>query len=452
MRKEALVKRTLLVVAALGALLVAAAVQAQVLPEKPKVEKLKNGLTVVTLPWDSPGMVAFYSMVRTGSRDETDRGHTGFAHLFEHMMFRGTERFPKQVYEAKIQEFGADNNAFTWYDLTCYTVVLPTEVLPELIEIEADRFKRLKYSEADFKTETGAVLGEYNLYSANPALEMTEKLHETAFTRHTYGHTVIGYKADVEAMPGYFNFSKPFHRRFYTPDNTYLIVVGDFDRAAVLAKIEAEYGKWRGKRKKTRAKKEPPQKNPRAVHVPWQGPTASKMTLAYKVPAFDLGRQTAAITVLAELLFGESSPLYRKLVVDEQQLIELSATHYRFRDPYLLHVDATLKEGTTFDEIQEEVTAAIAEIAGGEIARKRVEAVKSHARYAFQLGLETPKDVATALALLMSATGDPNGVDKYAQALSEVTVDDVVAVAKAFLADERRTVVTLATEQKGGAK
>jgi len=191
---------------------------------------------------------------------------------------------------------------------------------------------------------------------------------------------------------------------------------------------------------------------PRSVHVPWQGPTAAKMTLAYKVPAFGLDRETAAITVLGELVFGESSPLYRKLVVEEQKLISLGATHYRFRDPYLLHVDATLKEGTTFDEIQEEVSAAIAEIAGGEIAKERVEAVKSHARYAFQLGLETPKDVATALALLMSATGDPNAVDEYARALSEVTVDDVVAVAGMFLSEKRRNVVTMATEQKGGAK
>jgi zinc protease len=442
----------LLSIAVLAFVLAATAATAQVLPEPPQVEKLKNGLTVITLPWDSPGTVAYYSMVRTGSRDETDKGHTGFAHLFEHMMFRGTERFPKEVYEAKIQEFGADNNAFTWYDLTCYTVVLPTEVLPQLIEIEADRFQNLEYTEADFKTETGAVLGEYNLYAANPALEMEEKLHEIAFEKHTYGHTVIGYLADVKAMPGYYQYSKRFHRRFYTPDNTYIIVVGDFDRAAVLEKIEAEYGRWKGKRKKTRVKEEKPQREPRTVHVSWDGPTAAKMTLAYKVPAFGLDRKTAAITVLSELLFGESSPLYRKLVVDEQKLISLGAAHYKFRDPYLLHVDATLKEGTTFDEVQQAVTEAIAEVAAGQIAPERVAAVKSHARYAFQLGLETPKDVATAIALLLSTTGDSEAIDKYAQALSEVTVDDVVEVAKEVFSEERRSVVTMATAEKGGAK
>jgi len=433
-------------------LLAATAAAAQVLPEPPKVEKLKNGLTVITLPWDSPGMVAFYSMVRTGSRDETDKGHTGFAHLFEHMMFRGTERYPKDLYEAKIQEFGADNNAFTWYDLTCFTVVLPTEALPELIEIEADRFQNLDYSEEDFKTETGAVLGEYNLYAANPGLKMEEKLNEMAFEKHTYGHTVIGYLADVKKMPGYYKYSKQFHRRFYTPDNTYLIVVGDFDRAAVLEKIEAEYGSWKGKRKKTRAKLEKPQKKPRSVHVPWDGPTAAKMTIAYKIPAFGLDRRSAAITVLTELLFGESSPLYRELVVEQQKLISLGASHNEFRDPFLLQVDATLKDGTTFDEIQEAVTAAIAKVAGGEIAAGRVDAVKSHARYAFQLGLETPKDVAGAIAILLSATGDPNAVDKYAKALSEVTVDDVVAAARELLTEQRRSVVTMSSKQEGGAK
>ena len=428
-------------------------VQARILPQKPQVETLRNGLTVITVPWDSPGVVAYYSLVRTGSRDEVDRNHTGFAHLFEHMMFRGTKRFSKKKYEAKIQEFGADNNAFTWLDLTCYTVTVPREVLPEIIEIEADRFRNLKYSEADFKTETGAVLGEYNMNASNPALIMEEKLLETAFERHTSGHTTMGYIADVKAMPGYYRYSRKFHRRFYTPDNTTLIVVGDFDREALIKKIEVEYGSWNGKRRKTRAATERPQNGPRSVHVDWSGTTAPKMTIAYKIPAFAPGHDSAAIEVLAHLVFGESSPLYRKLVVEDRKVISMEASSGIFapltRDPFLFKVDITLREGTTFDEVRDEVTAAIEKVVNGKTPDSRIEAVKSHAKYYFELGLETPSDVAVALAMLISATGDPDSLEGFAEALSKVTPADVTDAAKKFLTEKRRTVVTLSTKEGG---
>ncbi|MCP4679160.1 MAG: insulinase family protein [Deltaproteobacteria bacterium] len=441
---------------ALGLWLFTAGAAAQVLPTKPEVTHLKNGLTVVMVPWDSPGMVAYYHLVRTGSRDETEKGHTGFAHLFEHVMFRGTDRFPKEVYEAKIQEFGADNNAFTWFNLTCYTVVVPNEVLPDLIEIEADRFQNLKFSEEHFKTETGAVLGEYNMNASNPGLLMEEKLLETAFKKHTYGHTTMGYLDDVKAMPKYYDYAKKFHRWYYTPDNVTVIVIGDFNAESTLKKIEAEYGNWKGKRRKTRAKKEPEQREARSVHVPWKGPTSPKMTLAYKIPVFSTtGSDSAALEVIAQLVFGESSPLYRKLVIEDQKVLGLRASHGIFSppspDPFLFQVDVTLKEGTTFDEIQEEVTRALIEVADGKIPAERIEAVKSHSRYEFLLGLETPKDVAAALAMLMSATGDPGSIDAFGKALAEVSPEDVVKAAKLYLTEKRRTVVTMASE-KGGAK
>ncbi len=448
-------KRLLLLSACLALCLASANVQALILPQKPQVETLGNGLTVVTVPWDSPGMVSYFSLVRTGSRDEVDRNHTGFAHLFEHMMFRGTRRMPKKKYEAKIQEFGADNNAFTWLDLTCFTITVPREVLPELIEIEADRFRKLHYSEADFKTETGAVLGEYNMNASNPALIMEEKLLETAFERHTYGHTTMGYIADVKAMPGYYRYSRRFHRRFYTPDNTTLIVVGDFDRDALIKKIEDQYGSWKGKRRKTRAKIERPQKAPRSVHVDWSGPTAPKMTIAYKIPAFAPGPNSAALEVLAHLVFGESSPLYRKLVVEDRKVISMEASHGIFapltRDPFLFKVDIMLREGTTFDEVRDAVTAAVEKVTNGKIPDNRIDAVKSHARYYFELGLETPSDVAVALAMLISATGDPDSLEGFARSLSEVTPADVTDAAEKFLTEKRRTVVTLSTKE-GGSK
>ena len=138
----------------------AAPAAAQVLPHPVTVDRLPNGLTVVTAPFDSPGIVAHYIVVRVGSRNEVESGRTGFAHLFEHMMFRGTERFPSQEYERLIQSLGADNNANTSSDRTCYTTVLPTAALPTLVDVEADRFQNLAYAVEGFQTEAHTTHGE----------------------------------------------------------------------------------------------------------------------------------------------------------------------------------------------------------------------------------------------------------------------------------------------------
>ncbi|MDD5062938.1 MAG: insulinase family protein, partial [Candidatus Marinimicrobia bacterium] len=132
-----------------------------IFPYKYNIEVLPNGLKVITIPMESNGIVAYYSITRTGSRDEWEPGHSGFAHLFEHMMFRGTEKYPGPLYDKIMTELGADANAYTTDDYTCYHLNFAATDLEKIIEMESDRFIDLKYNEQDFKTETGAVYGEY---------------------------------------------------------------------------------------------------------------------------------------------------------------------------------------------------------------------------------------------------------------------------------------------------
>lgn len=434
----------------------AAAQTGGVLPQAPRVEVLGNGLTVILVPWDSPGIVAYQTTVRVGSRDEVEEGHTGFAHLFEHMMFRGTAKYPKQVYEREIQLMGADNNAFTWFDLTNYYLLAPTAALPKLIDIEADRFQRLQYSEGDFRTETGAVLGEYNKNASSPGQIMEEALLETAFREHTYSHSTMGYLADIEKMPGYYEYSRKFFKRYYTPDNSFITVVGDFDAGEVLRLIKAAYGDWTGRRDEPPIPTEPAQREPRARHVDWSTPTAPRMSLAYRIPAFSLADPTSAtLDVIRELAFGPTSPLYQRLVIEEKKVLALSAPGGLYgpaaRDPFLLTVDVVLKPGTSFDEIEAAVTDALARVARGDAAG-RVDAVRSHLRYAFLTGLETPQDVALAFAMLLAATGDPKAIELYPERLAQVTPEDVRRVAAKWLVPEHRTIVTLAHQPAvGGA-
>src|SRR5688572_21603276 len=231
---------TLLCVATSGLF---AATPARVFPYAYTKHTLPNGLTAIVIPMESPGLVAYYSVVRTGSRDEVEAGKSGFAHFFEHMMFRGTEKYP--LYDEETTKMGAFRNASTWADQTAYYIVANTEYLEKIIDIESDRFQNLKYAEPDFRTEAGAILGEYQNGAREPSRWLNEKVREAAFKKHTYAHTVIGYEADVRAMPGAYEYSKSFYQRFYRPENVVLVIAGDFDAEKAKTLIRKYYGGWK---------------------------------------------------------------------------------------------------------------------------------------------------------------------------------------------------------------
>src|SRR6185503_9048455 len=167
-----------------------------------------NGLRAYAVHMDSPGLIAYYSVVRTGSRNEVEPGKSGFAHFFEHMMFRGTDKLSQEAYNAVIKQMGADSNAYTSDDMTVYHILAGKSALPQIVEIEADRFQNLKYSEPDFEKEARAVLGEYNKGASNPMQKLYETLYDTAFIAHTYKHTIIGFLKDIEEMSKQFAYSR----------------------------------------------------------------------------------------------------------------------------------------------------------------------------------------------------------------------------------------------------
>ena len=124
-----------------------------VFPYSVQKTTLENGLTVMSVAFDSPGITAYYTVVRTGSRNEVEKGLSGFAHFFEHMMFRGTEAFPADKYNDVLKSLGADSNAFTTKDYTCYHMTIPATALATAVRIESDRFQNLKYDEPSFQKE-----------------------------------------------------------------------------------------------------------------------------------------------------------------------------------------------------------------------------------------------------------------------------------------------------------
>jgi zinc protease len=411
-------------------------------------------LTLVTLPYDSPGTVSYFTLVRAGSRDEVEPGKSGYAHLFEHLMFRGSEKTSAAEYDRQMQALGADNNAFTTPDFTLYIPTVPKESLPDLVSIEADRFMHLSYAESAYKDETGAVLGEYNKNASNPFLAMVEALLSMAFTVHSYNHTTLGWKRDVEAMPAAYEYSRAFFRRYYTPDDCTLFAVGDVDRAALKELVQAAYGGWSGHRAVTAIKVEPEQTAPRSRAVTWKGPTLPRILEGFKIPAAGASMaDAAALAVVAALTFGQSSDLYQRLVVKEQKLVSLSSDpdDVENRDPGLLTVEAKLKPDTSFDEIVRAIDDALAKVGRGETPQPRLEATRSHLANELVLSLQTPQAIATALARWMAVTGDVHALEAYKKALAAVSPEDVARVAKTYLVPARRNLVTLTGPGPTGA-
>ena len=215
-----------------------------ILPYPTETRTLENGLKIIVMRMPSDGLIAYWSIVRTGSRDEFEVGRSGFAHFFEHMMFRGTELYPADRYQRIMTELGSDANAYTTDDLTAYHVSMTTADLEQVMILESDRFQNLAYSEPAFQTEAGAVYGEYRKSRTDPFFALYEKMMGTAFTTHTYGHTTLGFEEDIAAMPTLYEYSREFFGRYYRPDNVVLFVAGDVEPATVLALAQKYYGGW----------------------------------------------------------------------------------------------------------------------------------------------------------------------------------------------------------------
>src|ERR1039458_433611 len=179
------------------------------------LEALPTRPRLITIPTDYPNIVALSIVVGAGSRNEVEPGKSGFAHLFEHLMFRGTPEFSAEQYQSELQNAGAASNAFTSDDLTAFHTTFSKEDLPRILSMEADRFAHLSVPPATFKTETLAVLGEYNKNSTSPTQKLFETLRATAFRVHPYQHTTMGFLKDIEAFPDEYDYSRQFFDRYY---------------------------------------------------------------------------------------------------------------------------------------------------------------------------------------------------------------------------------------------
>ncbi|HKW26609.1 MAG TPA: pitrilysin family protein [Terriglobales bacterium] len=430
---------------------------------------LPNGLSIVVIPTpEFRGMVTYATAVFAGSRNETQAGKTGLAHLFEHIMFLHQYQGQPGGYEQAMRRMGAFNNAFTDYDLTFYhpttftsNLVGPVQGLegpgPGLIQLEASRFENLKLDRKTFQVEAGAVLGEYRRIYSDPGEKMIEEMSPVAFPRHPYGHTVIGYEKDVENMPHAWDAAWEFYGNYYKPNNVALVVVGDVEPKAIFAEVEKHYSDWKPSHPPQIPSEQLPQ-GPKDVHVNWDADVSPRLVVGYHTPAMRPGDKETAITmVLPELLVSRSAPLFQKLRYQKQTVTSFSildgAELLQSTDPHLLLLDSELmldrfrKEGQPYvTQVQNDVIAgvdALQHFSSQPGSAHVLKVVKSKVRNDFLAELDSTYDIAQTFAWYYRFNRDPNAIDALMQAIDSLAPRDIDAYAQKYFTRQGRIVTTL---------
>jgi zinc protease len=429
--------------AALTASFLPGAVQgSKVFPYSYKQVQLPNGFRAYLIPTHAAGQISYVTVVRTGAREEWEPGKSGYAHFFEHIMFKGTAKYPD--YDLVTTKIGAFRNASTSIDVTQYYLQAAGESLEQIVDLESDRFMNLRYTEPVFRTEAGAILGEFNQGRANPALYLAEKLMDTAFVAHTYKHLTIGFEKDVRSMPEGYQYSISFHDRYYRPENCVLLLAGDFDPAQAEQWISKYYSPWKRGYVAPRIKPEPPQTAPREAVAEFPGRTLPIVAVGYKGPAWSAtDRLAVACEVLGLVAFGPNSEIYRRLVIQEQKVQSLSAGFNLTRDPNLLGITTMVANPQDVPLVRNEIAKTVEKLRNEPCDPKALADTKSAMKYSFLMRLETPQGINFALRNFVVFTGGIEAVEDYFKTLESITADDLKAAASRYLVENGRTTVTL---------
>ncbi|MDT7687613.1 MAG: zinc protease [Acidobacteriota bacterium] len=411
------------------------------------IDDLPNGLRLVTVPTDYPNLVSLYVVVSVGSRNEIEAGKSGFAHFFEHMMFRGSENYTPEQREEIFKRAGAETNAYTSDDRTVYHATFSKEDLDEIMKVEADRFQHLKYSPDQFKTESKAVKGEYDKNSANPFSKMHEVLRETAFNKHTYSHTTMGYLKDIEDMPNQYDYSKQFFQRFYRPEYATVLIVGDITRERALDLTKRYWGTWQRGNYKADIPDEPAQKEARTAHIPWDAPTLPHLAIAFHAPKYsDTNKEMAALDLFQQVAFGENSDIYQQLVLKEQKVDVLEADFEHKADPELFTVFARIKDPAQVTYVRDAILKTLERYKTELIDQAKLDATRSRTRYGFAMQMNSNDHIADALAPYIALERTPETLNRLFDTFQRVTPEDIRDTVRKYFREESRTVVTLATK------
>ncbi|MBW3670961.1 MAG: insulinase family protein [Acidobacteria bacterium] len=447
-----------LILLLITALAVPIASAADVFPYEIHKRTLDNGLDVLVIPTpEFKNVVNWNTLILAGSRNEIEKGRSGLAHLFEHIAFRHKFEDPANSYDTRIEAIGAFDNAWTWFDVTYYHPVTFASNISDLAAVQAERFVDLDFTERIYRTEAGAVLGEYRRNASNPGLRMSEVLSDLIYgIEHGYGHTTMGYLEDVEDMPNSYKAGKAFYEQYYRPNNAVVIVSGDVAPEQVFQLAEQYYGSWQPRQVPDLPSPRPVE-GPKRGHVPWDSDVPPRMTVAYVVPAYEPGTETAAvISIMRELLGGQTAPLFQKLRYEKKSATSFfvgGASAMGF-DPRPLEANVRLDKSmfddrgkALLDETEADVIAgfeAMKNFSQRADAAETLEALKSKFRYDMLSGLDSAHDIAETLALFYRFNRNPDVINQIVESVQQLRPTDIDEFARRHFVPSNRAVVTMA--------
>ncbi len=410
-----------------------------------------NGLSVLVWPTPVAPVVGFGVVYRVGSRFEVP-GHTGATHILEHLMFKGSHRFNRDLgteVSRQLHRVGASFNATTWLDRTNYYEVLSSEHLPLAVDIESDRMRGALIRDQDLASERTVVLNELDMGDNEPFELLMKGSFAHAFLEHPYHHPTIGWRGDVETVTA--DVLRRFYDTYYHPDNATVVLAGDVTEEVALAEVTRGFGHLPpapGPFPATHIR-ESEQRGTRRFEVRRAGELGNLM-LTWHTPD-GLHPDMPSLSVLSHILAeGVTSRLYRRLV-DTNRCLGVQAWSLELHDPGVLQVAASLAPGVDHEEVEAAIREEVSGLgavapADGEVAR-----AKAQIRTDLAFNRESPAQIMSALTEAV-AMGDWRRFPRELEAVSEVGAEDVTRVAAEHLIDQRLTVGWFVPEMAAGGQ
>jgi zinc protease len=403
---------------------------------------LPNGLTILTHEDHSAPLINLQLWYHVGSKDERP-GRTGFAHLFEHLMFKGSANVKPEEHDKIISSAGGRSNAYTTDDVTVYFQTFPANYLEKVIWLEADRMTTLDVSEENFVAEREVVKEERLTRVENPPYgDLFELLYRNAFDVHPYKHITIGSMEDLNAAT--LEDVREFYETWYVPNNATLVIAGDFKTSDAVAWARKYMGIiTRGKRPMVRPTAAEPQhtRERRINHM--KAVPLPAYVAGYYIPADghpDSYPLTMASNVLSQ---GRSSRIYQSLVYEKQLAIQADAGGDFREDPNLFFAILILNRGASISDAEAALNAELNRIASEPVTDKELAKARTAIRSQYTFGHQSVDDKAAALGHARVIHGDTATVNSEYDLFMKVTKEDIMRVAKAYFRPENRIVLVV---------
>jgi len=445
------------IAAALAAalLIMAAATSPSAAVRPPKLQyeitTLPNGLTVVLSEDHSTPIVHLQLWYHVGSKNEKP-GRTGFAHLFEHLMFKGSKNVQPEAHTSMISAIGGQSNAYTTDDETVFWETVPAQYLPMILWLEADRMATLRVDKDTFTNERDVVKEERRMRIDNqPFGSLNEIMYDQAFTTHPYKHPTIGSMADLEAAS--IEDVRDFYHTYYVPSNATMVLVGDFDPTQAIQLVSQYLGRVPKAQKEVPRDipKEPPQTKEKRVTLqePWPLPA---VVVAYHI-TYDGNPDSYPLHITNKVLSdGQSSRIYKKLVYEKQMAVAAFGNANLIEDPNLFYAVAIVQPGHTTEEVTNALIAEFDRLKAEPITDHELQRTKNQFARDYILSRESNQQKASHLAHAVVIHRDIKTADGEFDIFQNITTADVQRVARTYFTPENRLVLTLMPSGKGGAQ